>query len=229
MAFNTSRKHIILAIDYIHICYGQWLSCVLQLQVLDRYIHDSIDGAQQSSAEASDSASDTDSTANASEASSVDEEQSLQNQAQADMATLRVADGAERDSLTLCAASHHDAATDVQSADPQADSDFDSQHGRRQPRKQLHHSDDLLPDHVLMRSGEAAAQTQAAAPPDDDADDGDVVSHIDRRPGQAAVQQRVLDQHRSRLRKQMLARATRNAQKGGSKKDRKQAAGQVDW
>lgn len=204
---------------------------ILLLQVLDRYIHDTADNAQQSSEEC-DSASDTDGAGSASDISS--EHEDSDTEVQTEMGRLRVTDAAEQDSTpSQSALQQRDTATDAHPRSDGADADRIGR-TRTQNQEDVHqkqHADDHVPDHVLIRGKKPSASPKATAEAaDDDIDDSaSTVSYMNNRPGQAAVQQRVLDQHRSRLRKQMLARATRNAQKSGSKKDRKQAAGQADW
>lgn len=205
------------------------LTLCLLLQVLDRYIHDSTEDAHHSSAEASESASDTDSSANADDASSSEGDQSAESQSPTHIARLSISDHAQSAGLAIDAALHQsDVPTDRQSPDNEGPADAQQQ--LRQQADEQQHVHEHVPEQVLVRGRTAAPQSQPADDADQhiDVDDCRSVSQA-HRPGQAAVQQRVLDQHRSRLRKQMLARATRNAQKSGSKKDRKQAAGQADW
>ena len=206
--------------------------------MLDRYIQDTSDNAHESSAEASDIASGTDSDDDASEASSASQDRSDQDrldqeQVHTDMGRLVISGEAEQHVSAHQANLHQqngDADSQADNSQPNANADSKLPQRLQSQTAQQQKSDDHVPDQVLIRGkrsspqGEAAAEAAAS-----EADDASTMSHISQRPGQAAVQQRVLDQHRSRLRKQVLARATRNAQKSGSKKDRKQAAGQVDW
>ena len=202
--------------------------------MLDRYIQDTTDNAHESSAEASDTASGTDSDDDASEASSASQDQSDQDHSeQTDMGRLAVSGEADQNESANQANAHQqngDAYSQAANSQPDASADSKLPQRLQSQTARQHQSDDHVPDQVLIRGGRSSPQDGAAAEAAAiEADDPSTVSHISHRPGQAAVQQRVLDQHRSRLRKQVLARATRNAQKSGSKKDRKQAAGQVDW
>ena len=90
---------------------------------------------------------------------------------------------------------------------------------------------DRLPDHVAIRrrGGATKAASLAEAAPELDDDVASVMSHGVQIPSQEAVQQRVVDQQRSRMRRQVLARASRNAQKVGNKRERKQTASSVNW
>lgn len=94
---------------------------------------------------------------------------------------------------------------------------------------------DDLPDHVAIRARGKAAQATTTleidhlSEPDDVADDATDVTHHTILPSQAAVKQKVVDQQRSRMRRQVLARASRNAQKVGNKKERKQTAASANW
>ena len=102
--------------------------------------------------------------------------------------------------------------------------------GQEQDPELAEHLPEDLPDHVAIRNREKGL----TAAPDSEAghefnDDGNVLSHGVQVPSQEAVQQRVVDQQRSRMRRQVLARASRNAQKVGNKRERKQTASSVNW
>lgn len=102
-----------------------------------------------------------------------------------------------------------------------------------QGQDQSHESAEHLPDHVAIRTkrGTAtASHSKTNSKVDHDFDDSSsVMSHGTQVPSQEAVQQRVVDQQRSRMRRQVLARASRNAQKVGNKRERKQTASSVNW
>ena len=86
-----------------------------------------------------------------------------------------------------------------------------------------------LPDHVAIRAKPNGPRAVSNNESEADLDDSSVMSHSTQIPSQAAVKQRVLEQQRSRMRRQVLAKASRNAQKVGNKKGRKQTADSVNW
>ena len=121
---------------------------------------------------------------------------------------------------------------DTLSSDEHQHVDSDRHRAREQASLQL---PDDLPDHVAVRSRNKANQAATTpeldhlSEPDDVADDATDVTHHTILPSQGAVKQKVVDQQRSRMRRQVLARASRNAQKVGNKKERKQTAASANW
>ena len=108
----------------------------------------------------------------------------------------------------------------------------DQQHdqGQEQDQGLAEHLPEDLPDHVAIRNREKESTAAPVSEAGHDFDDaGSVMSHGLQVPSQEAVQQRVVDQQRSRMRRQVLARASRNAQKVGNKRERKQTASSVNW
>lgn len=113
----------------------------------------------------------------------------------------------------------------------------DHDQGQGQSREVAEHLSEDVPDHVAIRTKRETAtapHSKMNSKVDHDFDDAGSVmshgmSHGTQVPSQEAVQQRVVDQQRSRMRRQVLARASRNAQKVGNKRERKQTASSVDW
>ena len=131
-----------------------------------------------------------------------------------------------------------EAATDGRClAEPGTDNQ-DRGQGQDRSHESAEHLPEDLPDHVAIRStrGPATAslsKINSKVDHDFDDDAGSVMSHGMSRgtqvPSQEAVQQRVVEQQRSMMRRQVLARASRNAQKVGNKRERKQTASSVNW
>lgn len=227
----------------------------LFLQMLDRYVQDSTDNALPSShdgSEASDTEDDeeeaeTSSTVSGS-SSDVDGNQlQLSGQQQLEDAShesahlerLRLGHEQALQSSTGAAPAEHldrvhtsDWQTSSDSRDGHIDrSDELHEHADRDSPVECNAPEQLpvdLPDHVAVRRrGEGTGvllQNDAQ-----DLDESSTMSHANQIPSQQAVKQRVVDQQRSRMRRQVLARASRNAQKVGNKKERKQTASSMTW
>ena len=216
------------------------------MQMLDRYVQDSAENAHPSSEDGS-YASDTDSQATVSNESEEDLTAEAKNTAH--LARLDMADAAveNRSVNDVTAAGSHGAdykdledqhGQQMMLSSEHAVEQADSGHQPRNVVSDRHQGSEEateqmpvdLPDHVVIRSKATAARTLPCSHKGQDFDDSQsVVSHSTQIPSQEAVQQRVIDQQRSRMRRQVLARASRNAQKVGSKKERKQTADAVNW
>ncbi|DBA87222.1 hypothetical protein WJX77_011007 [Trebouxia sp. C0004] len=210
-------------------------------QMLDRYVQDSANKAHPSSEDGSSTSnngSQADSASASEEADSeADEEASAAADDSAHLARLSMNDSAvdnnaaSDDNALTHSPAHLDHQQRVTEAEPGLDQEPQlapsDRCGDSEPLPELLPVD--LPDHVAIRTKSnrprAVSQREAEA----DLDDSSVMSHSIQTPSQAAVKQRVLEQQRSRMRRQVLARASRNAQKVGNKKERKQTADSVNW
>ena len=228
------------------------------VQMLDRYVQDSADNAQASSESGSQGSDEEDSmqssTLSQSGPDSEVEQQSTAEQRQADSADAsrhlaRLALNREQsiqNSADFAGLQHSDQQqeldqhTDVGGHSPTADSPVQDDIDRKAGVDGFAASDvsedlpeDLLedlPDHVAVRrkqTGDTAELPSSEAA--QNLEECSAMSHASQIPSQEAVKQRVVDQHRSRMRRQVLARASRNAQKVGNKRERKQAASSVNW
>ena len=146
--------------------------------------------------------------------------------------------GQHSEAVSACgAAQPSDAQHDVGSAGPDGkcmgEAEANSRHLDTSRDEDLVPADQLpedLPDHVAIRRGRGGATAGSSSEAAHDFDDaGSVMSHSVQVPSQEAVQRRVVEQQRSRMRQQVLARASRNAQKVGNKRERKQTASSVNW
>lgn len=211
------------------------------LQMLDRYVQDSADNAHPSSEDGSSTSnngSQADSASASEEADSeADEEVSAAADDSAHLARLSVNDSAADNNAASddSGLSHSPADLDhqqrVTAAKPGLDQDPQTppsdRHGDSQTLPEQLPVD--LPDHVAIRAKSNLPRAVSHSEVEADLDDSSVMSHSIQTPSQAAVKQRVLEQQRSRMRRQVLARASRNAQKVGNKKERKQTADSVNW
>ena len=214
--------------------------------MLDRYVQDSADNAHASSRDGSyDSETDGDSqasTAVGSEAGDAEADDQL-NAADdaAHVARLSVEDSPMESSTAAAAScyeqdhqdqrqiSTHNDNQDQHVSDSEPQTDVTDRHVKSEAVPEQLPVD--LPDHVAVRARAKQNAPRAAAPheAEQNLDDSSMLSHSTQIPSQAAVKQRVLDQQRSRMRRQVLAKASRNAQKVGNKKERKQTADSVNW
>ncbi len=211
------------------------------LQMLDRYVQDSADNAHQSSEDGSSTSnngSQADSASASSEADSeADEEASAAADDSAHLARLSVDDpavdnnAASGDKAFSHSPAHLNQQQRVTAAEPALD-----QEPRMAPSDRRGDSEALpeqlpvdLPDHVAIRAKSDGPRAVSHNEVGADLDDSSVMSHSVQIPSQAAVKQRVLEQQRSSMRRQVLAKASRNAQKVGNKKERKQTADSVNW
>lgn len=231
---------------------------VSRMQMLDRYVQESADNAHPSSHHSSENVDgeDGDADEHADKQSSSDSESSAElsaEQPEAEQQQQGVALDASAHLARLdmddCKAAPHSpgvCASDIsQPADVQEDPDTlgsddrglsqtapDQDTGRGQDVGSAEQLLEDLPDHVAVRRREGAmraSESMIEAGHELDDDTCSVVSHGVQIPSQEAVQQRVVDQQRSRMRRQVLARASRNAQKVGNKRERKQTASSVNW
>ncbi len=213
------------------------------LQMLDRYVQDSADNAHPSSEDGSSTSnnhcgSQADSTSASEEADSeADEEASAAADDSAHLARLSVDDSAVDNNAASGdnAVSHSPAELDHQQRVTAAKPGLD-QEPQMAPSDRQEDSEALaeqlpldLPDHVAIRAKANGPRAVSHNEVGADLDDSSVMSHSTQIPSQAAVKQRVLEQQRSRMRRQVLAKASRNAQKVGNKKERKQTADSVNW
>lgn len=227
------------------------------MQMLDRYVQESADNAHPSSHHSSESVDykDDHTEKDGGEQSSTESESSAELSPEQPESEQHEQGSALNSSAHLarldmddCKASHHcpaaSASGAVQTADVQIDvgtpgpdggggseATPDQDTGRNQDVGSAEQLPEDLPDHVAVRrrgdASRAASLAEAAHELDDDV--ASVMSHSVQIPSQEAVQQRVVDQQRSRMRRQVLARASRNAQKVGNKRERKQTASSVNW
>ncbi|KAL3140995.1 hypothetical protein ABBQ32_005512 [Trebouxia sp. C0010 RCD-2024] len=226
-------------------------------EMLDRYVQESADNAHPSSHHSSESVDykDDHTEKDGGEQSSTESESSAELSPEQPESEQHEQGSALNSSAHLarldmddCKASHHcpaaSASGAVQTADVQIDvgtpgpdggggseATPDQDTGRNQDVGSAEQLPEDLPDHVAVRrrgdASRAASLAEAAHELDDDV--ASVMSHSVQIPSQEAVQQRVVDQQRSRMRRQVLARASRNAQKVGNKRERKQTASSVNW
>jgi len=211
--------------------------------MLDRYVQDSADNAHPSSEEdgssTSNSGSQADSASASEEADSEADEETSAAAAgdSAHLARLSVNDSAVDNNAASAdnAVSHSPAELDHQQRVTAAKPGLD-QEPQMAPSDRQEDSEALaeqlpldLPDHVAIRAKANGPRAVSHNEVGADLDDSSVMSHSTQIPSQAAVKQRVLEQQRSRMRRQVLARASRNAQKVGNKKERKQTADSVNW
>lgn len=215
------------------------LMTLFLMQALSRYIEDSAGKAHVGSDDATDDASEGASDAALESGDSDDASAASDAADTAEAADARTGSDSAAQQKSLSSRQNSTVYSDHASegADPRRPSQAAAHHkdaGRGIGQAQ-HQSHDHVPDHVIIRGQDNARQQAGTVRDDDgagsDADDQHSVAptQMSQRPDQAAVQQRVLNQHRTAMRKQLLSRATRNAQKSHSKKDRKQTPGQVDW
>lgn len=214
--------------------------------MLDRYVQESADNARSSShsssdREDSDAQSSTGSEGNAD--SNAEQHEVPQQQSGNDMdqsahlarlgldearATQQYAAASASDDVQQDAGSLESDGRCLAEAGP-GDQQHDDQ-GQDQDHVLAEHMPEDLPDHVAIRHREKESTAAPVSEAGRDSDDaGSVMSHGVQVPSQEAVQQRVVDQQRSRMRRQVLARASRNAQKVGNKRERKQTASSVNW
>lgn len=209
--------------------------------MLDRYVQDSADNAHPSSEDGSSNSnngSQADSASASEEADSeADEETSAAADDSAHLARLSVNDSAVDNNAVSDdnALSHSPADLDHQQRVTAAKPGLEQEpqmapsdrHGDSKALPEQLPVD--LPDHVAIRAKSNCPRAVSHSEAETDLDDSSVMSHSTQIPSQAAVKQRVLEQQRSRMRRQVLARASRNAQKVGNKKERKQTADSVNW
>ncbi len=212
------------------------------LQMLDRYVQDSADNAHPNSEDGSSTSnngSQADSTSASSEADSEADEEASAAAAgdSAHLARLSVDDSAVDNNAALGdnGLSHSPAELDHRQRVTAAKLGLD-QEPQTAPSDRQEDSEALpeqlpvdLPDHVAIRAKSNGPRAVSPNEIEADLDDSSVMSHSVQIPSQAAVKQRVLEQQRSRMRRQVLAKASRNAQKVGNKKERKQTADSVNW
>lgn len=211
--------------------------------MLDRYVQDSADNVHPSSEDDGSSTSNNGSQADSASASSeadseADDEASAAADDSAHLARLSIDDSAVDNNAALddSALSHSpDADLDHQQRVTATKSGLD-QEPQMAPSDRQEDSEALpeqlpvdLPDHVAIRAKPNGPRAVLDNEVEADLDDSSVMSHSVQIPSQAAVKQRVLEQQRSRMRRQVLAKASRNAQKVGNKKERKQTADSVNW
>ncbi len=211
--------------------------------MLDRYVQDSADNAHPSSEEdgssTSNSGSQADSASASEEADSEADEETSAAAAgdSAHLARLSVNDSAVDNNAASAdnVVSHSPAELDHQQRVTAAKPGLD-QGPQMAPSDRQEDSEALpeqlpvdLPDHVAIRAKPNGPRAVSNNESEADLDDSSVMSHSTQIPSQAAVKQRVLEQQRSRMRRQVLAKASRNAQKVGNKKGRKQTADSVNW
>ena len=218
--------------------------------MLDRYVQDSADNAHPSSEEDGSSTSNSGSQADSASASEEADSASEEADSEADEETSAAAAG---DSAHLARLSVNDSAVDNNAASADnavSHSPAELDHQQRvtaakpgldqgpqmAPSDRQEDSEALpeqlpvdLPDHVAIRAKPNGPRAVSNNESEADLDDSSVMSHSTQIPSQAAVKQRVLEQQRSRMRRQVLAKASRNAQKVGNKKERKQTADSVNW
>lgn len=214
--------------------------------MLDRYVQESADNAHPSSHSSSDS-EDSDaqsSTASERSADSIAEQHEITQQQPGDdvdqsahLARLGLDEGKATRQYAAAPASD-DVQQDAGSRGSDGRCLANGGPGNRQHDEQGHDQDhgvaeqlhEDLPDHVAIRNRERESSAAPVSEAGHDFDDaGSVMSHGVQVPSQEAVQQRVVDQQRSRMRRQVLARASRNAQKVGNKRERKETASSVNW
>ena len=209
------------------------------LQMLDRYVQDSADNAHPNSEDgSSNNCSQADSASVSSEADSeADEEASAAADDSAHLARLSVDDSAVDNNAASGdnALSHSPAELDHQQRVTAAEPGLD-QEPQMAPSDRQEDSEALpeqlpvdLPDHVAIRARPNGPRAVSHSEAEADLNDSSVMSHSVQIPSQAAVKQKVLEQQRSRMRRHVLAKASRNAQKVGNKKERKQTADSVNW
>lgn len=218
---------------------------LLCLQMLDQYVQESADNAHPSSHSSSDREdSDAQSSTESERSADLNAEQQEAAQQQpgddadqsAHLARLNMDD---RRAAEHCAdvSTSDNVQQDTGSAGSDgrclADAGFTNQQHEQGQEQDQGLAEDLpedLPDHVAIRSREKEWTAAPVSEAGHDIDDAvSVTSHGVQVPSQEAVQQRVVDQQRSRMRRQVLARASRNAQKVGNKRERKQTASSVNW
>ena len=215
------------------------------LQMLDQYVQESAENAHPSlhGSSNSDDCDAQSSTGSEGSANLNAEQQEASDQQQGDdmdqlahLARLKVDDGrAMQHSAAVSASDNVQQDAGSQESDGRCLADAgpgNRQHGQGldQDHKLAEHLPEDLPDHVAIRNREKGPSAAFISDAGQDFDDaGSVVSHGVQVPSQEAVQQRVVDQQRSRMRRQVLARASRNAQKVGNKRERKQTASSVNW
>jgi len=206
--------------------------------MLDRYVQDSADNAHPSSEDGSSNSnngSQADSASASEEADSeADEETSAAADDSAHLARLSVNDSAVDNNAVSDdnALSHSPADLDHQQRVTAAKPGLEQEpqmapsdrHGDSKALPEQLPVD--LPDHVAIRAKSNCPRAVSHSEAEADLDDSSVIST--QILSQAAVKQRVLEQQ-SRMRRQVLARASRNAQKVGNKKERKQTADSVNW
>ena len=210
------------------------------LQMLDRYVQHSADNAHPSSEDSSSTSnngSQADSASASEEAASeADENTSAAADGSAHLAGLSVNDSAvdndtssNDNNLSHSPADldHQHRVTAEPGVDPEPQMAPSDRHGDSEALPEQLPVD--LPDHVAIRANSNGPRAVSRNEAEADLDDSSVMSHSTQIPSQAAVKQRVLEQQRSRMRRQVLARASRNAQKVGNKKERKQTADSVNW
>lgn len=202
--------------------------------MLDRYVQDSADNAHQSSQDgsyASDSEDEADSTSGSDEADSDDDKQSSASNNSSHLARLKISDSAADSNAGTdvhgLSADDPDQQARGSAAEPELV--HEPQHGVSDTCADSQHPGLDMPDHVAVRASSRGPRAVPSDEDEQDLDESSVLSHTTQVPSQAAVKQRVLDQQRSRMRRQVLARASRNAQKVGNKKERKQTADSVNW
>lgn len=212
--------------------------------MLDRYVQDSADNAHSTSEDGSSTSNNggqEDSTSASEEADSeadeADEDTSPAADDSAHLARRSVNDSAADNNAALDhnAPGHSPADLDHQQRETAAEPGSD-QEPQMPPSDRRGDSEALpeqlpvdLPDHVAIRAKANRPRAVSHNDAEADLDDSSVLSRSTQTPSQAAVKQRVLEQQRSRMRRQVLAKASRNAQKVGNKKDRKQTADSVNW
>ena len=225
----------------------------LFLQMLDRYVQDSIDNAHASSqdgSEASDIEHDAEAETSTASGSSRDVDgkqqppcaQQQQEESSNELLHLQM--------LRLDSEHALHSSTGPVSAEqsdrphtPEWQNSHDSNDRPTDGSDDLHEHDDTdspvgcgapqhlpvdLPDHAAVRRREEGARVLPCNEAQD-LDESSTISHTSQIPSQQAVKQRVVDQQRSRMRRQVLSRASRNAQKVGNKKERKQTANSMTW
>ncbi len=211
------------------------------LQMLDRYVQDSADNAHPSSEDGSSTSNNGSQADNSSASEEGDSEGDEETSAAADdsahLARLSMNDSAMDNNAASDdnGLSHSPADLDHQQRVTAAEQGSD-QEPQIAPSHRQEDSEALpeqlpvdLPDHVAIRTKANGPRAFSNNDTEADFDDSSVVSHSTQIPSQAAVKQRVLEQQRSRMRRQVLAKASRNAQKVGNKKERKQTADSVNW
>lgn len=202
--------------------------------MLDRYVQDSADNAHQSSQDgsyASDSEDEADSTSGSDEADSDDDKQSSATKDSSHLARLNIVDSAADSNAgtDVYGLSADDPDQQARGAAAEPALVHEPQHGVADRCADSQHPELDMPDHVAVRASLSGPRAVPCGEDGQDLDESSVMSHTTQVPSQAAVKQRVLDQQRSRMRRQVLARASRNAQKVGNKKERKQTADSVNW
>ena len=201
--------------------------------MLDRYVQDSADNAHQSSQDgsyASDSEDEADSTSGSDEADSDNDKQSSATKDSSHLARLKIDSAADSNAGTdVHGLSADDPDQQARGSAAEPELVHEPQHGVSDTCADSQQPGLDMPDHVAVRASSRGPRAVPCGEDEQDLDESSVLSHTTQVPSQAAVKQRVLDQQRSRMRRQVLARASRNAQKVGNKKERKQTADSVNW